>query len=202
MKIRSLDHVLPDPVAQFALWFSEATACKAIEIPEAMCLSTVGAEGFPDGRMVLLKEFSPSGFVFYTNLGSQKGRALERVAKAALTFHWPALERQVRIQGTTQLVSPAEADAYFATRPRLSQIGAWASEQSAVLPKREILDQRVEEWSKKFAGQPVPRPPHWTGVRVEPIRLEFWQGRANRLHDRFLYRKDASGRWQVQRLFP
>jgi pyridoxamine 5'-phosphate oxidase len=196
------DDLSPDPITQFTRWFDEAVAVSDRESAEAMCLSTMGSDGFPDGRMVLLKRWDETGFVFYTNAHSVKGRALDAIPKAALTFHCIPLKRQVRIQGKVARVSHAEADAYFATRARESQIGAWASDQSATLESREALDAKVAEFTKKFEGQAIPRPPHWTGYRVIPTRIEFWQGQKNRLHDRFQYSKTPGGHWAISRLNP
>lgn len=192
---------MKDPFVHFREWFKAAQRCKAILDATAMCLSTVGSDGFPDGRMVLLKEFDSRGFVFYTNLNSPKGRALKKTAKAAMTFHWAPLERQVRIQGTTELVSNAEADAYWKTRPRLSQLGAWASKQSETLSNRAILVKDVAKLALRYGIGSVPRPPYWTGVRVIPRKIEFWEGKPNRLHDRILYSKTARG-WIITRLYP
>ncbi len=190
------------PVEQFAAWFTKARHAKRAALPEAMCLSTVDQRGLPDARFVLLKEFDERGFVFYTNLQSPKGWSLLKRRTAALTFCWEPMERQVRIQGTTELVSDAEADAYFATRPRFSQVSAWASRQSAPLESREVLDRRMKELVAQFQGKPVPRPPYWSGIRVSPDRIEFWQARPNRLHDRLLYTRTARAQWSLQRLSP
>jgi pyridoxamine 5'-phosphate oxidase len=191
-----------DPIDQFNRWFQEAVSAIGQEGAEALCLSTVDSTGFPEGRMVLLKKVDAQGFVFYTNMHSAKGHALNATPKAALTFYWGPLQRQVRVQGLVNRVPEDEADAYFKSRARLSQIGAWASEQTHNLESRALLDQRVEEWTKKFEGQDVPRPAHWTGLRVTPLKIEFWQGRPNRLHDRFLYRKVADNRWEITQLYP
>ncbi|MFA5975272.1 MAG: pyridoxamine 5'-phosphate oxidase [Elusimicrobiota bacterium] len=198
---------LPDPIAQFAAWFEEANRCQAIEQANAACLSTLDRDGFPDGRMVLLKQFDARGFVFYTNLNSVKGKALAAHPKAALTFHWDPLKRQVRIQGTTSLVSPQEADAYWVTRPRLAKIGAWASLQSERLDHNRTFIKRLAEAALKFGTGAVPRPPHWTGIRVIPSKIEFWRSRRGRLHERFLYTKQVlvprpEDQWQIQRLYP
>jgi pyridoxamine 5'-phosphate oxidase len=190
-----------DPFIQFDQWFKVAKRCSAIEDATAMCLSTINVDDFPDGRMVLLKDFDTRGFVFYTNLHSVKGRALTKTPKAALTFYWEPLRRQVRIQGKTEIVSDKEADAYWCTRPRLSQLGAWASKQSERLASRMILVKDVAKFALKFGAGPIPRPPYWTGIRVVPRRIEFWQGGSNRLHDRFLYIR-TKNRWALQRLYP
>lgn len=190
-----------NPFQQFNLWFKEASRHKGIIDATAMCLSTVGLEGFPEGRMVLLKNVDSRGFVFYTNLKSKKGRAIQATGKAALTFHWAPLERSVRIQGRTEIVGDDEADAYWKTRPRATQLGAWASHQSDILASRAILLKDVAKYAFKFGTGPVPRPPHWTGVRVIPRQIEFWQGRTSRLHDRFLYSRSGS-QWKLVRLYP
>jgi pyridoxamine 5'-phosphate oxidase len=192
---------MKDPFAFFSDWFKAAKRCTAIPDATAMCVSTLATDGFPDGRMVLLKDFDDRGFVFYTNIKSVKGRALAKTPKAALTFHWAPLEQQVRIQGTTELVSDAEADAYWKTRARLSQLGAWASKQSEPLSNRAILVKDVAKLALKYGMGPVPRPPYWTGVRVVPRRIEFWQGKPNRLHDRSLYTKVGT-KWNMERLYP
>lgn len=191
-----------NPVKQFQRWFRQAARHRGIRLPEAMCLSTVGENGSPEGRMVLLKDVSQSGFVFYTDTRSPKGRALAKRARAALTFYWPPLGRQVRVQGRVTSVSSSEADAYFRTRPRLSQIAAWASHQSEVLKSRSVLDLRVAVLAKKFQGQSVPRPPYWSGFRVVPSTVEFWQERPNRLHDRLMYVNRGKNRWVIRRLSP
>lgn len=190
-----------NPFQQFQQWFDRAKSCKAIGDATAMCLSTIDPAGHPDARMVLLKEFDQHGFVFYTNLHSMKGRSIAKTPKAALTFFWEPLQRQVRIQGRTEIVSEKEADAYWRTRPRLSQLGAWASQQSEPLSHRAVLLKDVAKLALRFGMRAIPRPDYWTGIRVIPRRIEFWQGQPNRLHDRFLYSKTGSG-WSVQRLYP
>jgi pyridoxamine 5'-phosphate oxidase len=170
--------------------------------PDAMVLSTVDADGRPSGRFVLLKSFDERGFVFFTNLGSRKARALAANNRAALCFYWAAIEKQVRIEGTVERASDAEADAYFATRPRESQIGAWASEQSTLLESRAALEQRVEKARARFGDDPIPRPPFWAGFRVVPVSIEIWTRDPSRLHVREHYERGANGRWQLTLLFP
>jgi pyridoxamine 5'-phosphate oxidase len=191
-----------DPVEQFARWFDAAKRCQAIEDATAMCLSTVDLAGFPDGRMVLLKEFDARGFVFYTNLQSVKGRSLKKTPRAALTFYWEPLKRQVRIQGKTEKVSDEEADVYWRTRPRLSQLGAWASKQSEPLTSRAVLVKEVAKLALKFGIGTIPRPPYWTGVRVIPRKMEFWEAGLNRLHDRLQYVRSDKGGWTPRRVYP
>ncbi len=166
-----------------------------------MHLATVGADGRPSGRIVLVKGIDERGFSFYTNYDSRKGIDLQTRPFASLTFFYPELERQIRVEGTIVKVSVEESDAYFQSRPRGSQIGAWVSAQSAVVENRAALERRQQELERQFAEQPVPRPPHWGGFRVVPDRIEFWQGRPSRLHDRILYRK-AENEWIIERLAP
>ena len=192
----------PDPVEQFGRWFAEAEADPRIVFAEAVCLSTLGPGDTPEGRMVLLKHFDERGFVFYTNLASAKSRSLAAHARAGLTFYWQPLGRQVRVRGAVETVSAAEADAYFASRPRGSRLGAWASDQSRVLANREALEARLAGLEARYADREVPRPPHWSGYRVVPEAVEFWQEGAARLHDRFRYRRRGAGGWEVRRLYP
>lgn len=189
-----------DPLALFDAWFAEAKASEPND-PNAMALATVDADGQPSVRMVLLKGHDQRGFVFYTNLNSRKARALIDTPKAALLFHWKSLRRQIRIEGAVSGVSQDEADAYFATRGRDSQLGAWASDQSQPLPSREIFLAQFDEMEARFEGQDVPRPPHWSGFRVAPKRIEFWQDRAHRLHERRLFTKEGDG-WREGLLYP
>jgi pyridoxamine 5'-phosphate oxidase len=191
-----------EPLRLFAQWFDAAKRSEPVN-PEAMTLSTVDPEGLPNARMVLLKGFDARGFVFYTNLDSVKGHELAGAAKAALTFYWKSLQRQVRLRGSVEPVTAAEADAYFATRSRMAQIGAWASKQSAPLESRVAFEKAVARYTAKFAVGPVPRPPHWSGFRVLPQAIEFWQERPFRLHDRIVFtRADADAPWRKTRLFP
>lgn len=192
--------LLPDPLAQFALWYEEAQQ-STVALPHAMALATADAQGRPSARMVLLKECDQRGFVFYTNSNSHKGRDLSQNPRAALVFHWEPLRKQVRVEGAVERVSSEEADAYFATRPRGSQLGAWASPQSESIPDRTALERETDQLEAHYAERDVPRPPHWNGYRVCPDTLEFWVDRASRLHDRFEYRRSAQG-WQIRQLAP
>ena len=192
---------MPDPFALFESWFAEARDAEPND-PEAMALATADAEGWPSVRMVLLKGHGPDGFVFYTNEQSNKGRDLAARAEAALLFHWKSLRRQVRISGPVTRVAAAEADAYFASRSRDSQLGAWASDQSRKLDSRDTFEQRVSEMASRFEGGDVPRPPHWGGFRVLPKQIEFWQDRAHRLHERRLFVADGKSGWSEGLLYP
>jgi pyridoxamine 5'-phosphate oxidase len=193
--------LLPDPINQFEQWFADAQLAGIVE-PNAMTLATATSDGVPSGRIVLLKGFDPNGFTFYTNYTSRKGRELEANPRAALTFHWQPLERQVRIEGTVSRVTREESEAYFRSRPVGSQIGAWVSRQGEVVSSREELDQRAAELSEQFKDKPVPLPEFWGGYRVAPASIEFWQGRPSRLHDRIEYVRDATGNWTKRRLAP
>ena len=191
-----------DPLALFNAWLAEAVA-KEPNDANAMSLATVDEGGLPDVRMVLLKDADARGFVFYSHLESAKGRELAANPKAALLFHWKSLRRQVRVRGPVEPVSEAEADAYFASRARASQIGAWASDQSSPMQSRLALEGRIAEYGLKFGLGKVPRPPHWTGYRVIPRAMEFWRDRPFRLHERLVFaRAEAGGRWETSRLFP
>lgn len=193
------NHLHENPLNQFQIWMQEAITAGVAE-PNAMDLSTV-QDGRPSSRIVLLKGVEPGGFVFYTNYDSRKGREIALSPFASLNFFWSLQARQIRIEGRIEKVSPEDSDAYFASRPRESQIGAWASAQSSVLKSRAELEERNAELEKSYAGKNIPRPPHWGGYLLRPDRIEFWQGRPNRLHDRFLY-EDAPGGWMVFRLSP
>lgn len=188
-----------DPFAQFTDWYERAV--KEVALADAMTLATVDADGSPDARMVLLKGFGPDGFRFFTNLGSAKARQLDAVPRAALVLYWRELDRQVRIRGSVEKLPPSDDDEYFASRPPAARIGAWASPQSEPLPDREALDERVREVEERFDGDEVPRPEFWGGYVLRPERIEFWQGQAARLHDRFLYAREGDG-WSIQRLAP
>jgi pyridoxamine 5'-phosphate oxidase len=191
-----------EPLRLFAAWFAEAKLAEPVN-PDAMALATVDADGLPNARMVLLKGFDERGFVFYTNLDSVKGHELAGAPKAALTFYWKSLQRQVRLRGTVEPVSAEEADAYFATRSRMAQIGAWASKQSAALESRLAFEKAVARYTAKFGVGAVPRPPHWSGYRLVPQEIEFWQERPFRLHDRIAFRRDDPGApWNKMRLYP
>lgn len=191
-----------DPFGLFRLWY-EAACQTEINDPNAMVLATMGADGFPAARVVLMKDYDPAGFTFYTNYTSNKGQQLTAHPKAALNFHWKSQQQQVRVQGAVTRVSEQVSDAYFATRPRESQLGAWASQQSDILSSREALEQSYKNFENQFRDQTVPRPPHWGGFRLEALTMEFWQAHPFRLHDRFIYKKDAkSGAWSHQRLYP
>jgi pyridoxamine 5'-phosphate oxidase len=192
-----------DPIARFQALFAEAKRIPLDRLPEptAFALGTVGADGRPSVRIVLLKDVDNNGFVFYTNFESRKGRELLASHRAALCFHWQLLEQQVRVEGPVEVVSDAEADAYFASRARGSQIGAWASIQSRPMEHVDDLDVRVAEMKGRFGDAPIPRPPHWSGFRVIPERIEFWKGMPSRLHVRDVYARAGKG-WTVSRLYP
>lgn len=199
---RGLPDLTPadDPIAFFRRWFEEAKAA-GIYLPESMAVATATPSGAPAARMMLLKGVDQRGFVFFTNYESRKGAELAANPRAALVFHWAVLQRQVRVEGTVEKLSPAESEAYFRSRPRGSRLGAWASRQSAPLASRAELDRRFREFEAQFAGREIPLPPFWGGFRLEPLVIEFWQGRLNRLHDRLRYSRQGGG-WLVERLYP
>ncbi len=191
--------VATDAIEQFTRWWQEAVSSQLDEV-NAMTLATATKSGLPHARIVLLKDYNEKGFVFYTNYSSHKGHEMHENPHAALLFFWPALERQVRIEGVIEKVTAAESDEYFQSRPVGSRIGAWASPQSTVIADREILEENVQKYSAEFTAG-IPRPPHWGGYRLVPNSIEFWQGRSSRLHDRILFTKTEGG-WQINRLAP
>jgi pyridoxamine 5'-phosphate oxidase len=191
----------PDPIRQFGAWYRDAEATSMRE-PNAMTLATASREGRPSARIVLLKGFDAQGFVFFTNYESRKGEELDQNPLAALVFHWRELTRQVRVEGRAGRISVEESDAYFQTRPRGSQLGAWASAQSQAIEGREALEQRFKDLAATHEGRPIPRPPFWGGFRLTPDAIEFWQGRLDRLHDRFRYVLAEDGLWTRKRLSP
>jgi len=191
----------PDPIKQFANWFTTAIETGIGDV-NAMSLATAGQDAKPSVRIVLLKSFDEDGFVFFTNYESEKGKQLEANPYAALGFYWIELDRQIRISGRVDKTSRKESQTYFHSRPVGSQLSAWASRQSAVLDGRRVLDARMEEMNERFADKRVPLPPHWGGYRLKPDNMEFWQGRSNRLHDRFRYTRQSDGSWLIERLAP
>ena len=190
-----------DPIRQFQLWFDEAIAAK-LPMPDAMSLATVTPDGRPTARMVLLKQVDADGFVFFTNYNSNKAKQLEINPYAALVFYWSQFERQVRVEGKVSKTAAEESAAYFATRPRESQIGAWASPQSEVISGREVLEERAHELAEQYCDRDIDCPAHWGGFRLVPDRIEFWKGRVGRLHDRILYELQPDESWTIKRLAP
>jgi pyridoxamine 5'-phosphate oxidase len=191
----------PDPLKQFAAWFTAAVEAGIRDV-NAMALASASADGRPSVRIVLLKGFADDGFTFFTNYDSQKGRELDANPHAELCIYWPQLERQIRVSGAVERASREESARYFHSRPRGSQLGAWVSRQSEVIDARQVLEARLAEMTERFAADEVPLPPHWGGYRLKPATIEFWQGRPNRLHDRFRYTRGADGVWQIDRLAP
>jgi pyridoxamine 5'-phosphate oxidase len=201
--LQSLDEsdVASDPIEQFERWWDNALNSSIGEI-NSMTLATANAKGIPSARIVLLKGYDENGFVFFTNYESKKGKDLAENPFASLVFFWKELERQVRIDGIVEKIKAEQSDEYFETRPEGSKIGAWASPQSGVISGRTVLEQNVSDLKERYVGKEIPRPPHWGGYIVEPLRIEFWQGRPNRLHDRIAYIRDVSGSWNIERLAP
>ncbi len=202
-KLKSLDEtdMAADPFSQFTHWWQEAVNSDIDEV-NAMTLATATTTGFPSARIVLLKGYSESGFIFFSNYLSHKGKELQDNPYAALVFFWKELERQIRIEGTVEKISGEESDRYFQTRPLLSRIGAWASPQSENVKDRNIIEHKFADMEKQFGTADIPRPPHWGGYIVKPRLFEYWQGRRSRLHDRIQYTIDSAGRWQMERLAP
>jgi pyridoxamine 5'-phosphate oxidase len=201
MEVLDEKQIERDPIKQFQSWFNEGFEAK-LPMPDAMSLATVTPDGRPTARMVLLKQVDDDGFVFFTNYQSSKARQLEINPYAALVFYWPQFERQVRVEGKVTKTSAEESAAYFKTRPRESQIGAWASPQSEVISAREVLEQRAHELSDQYCDREIDCPTHWGGFRLKPDRIEFWKGRVGRLHDRLLYELQPDGSWAIKRLAP
>ncbi len=192
----------PNPMQQFRTWFYEAKESDSQTEPNAMTLTTLGLDGYPKGRVVLLKKYDEFGFYFYTHYHSEKGRSIEAYPLVSLSFFWAALERQIIIKGKAEKTSETDSINYFDSRPRGSQLGAWVSKQSQVIEGREALEKTLKEVEDKFKNKPVPKPENWGGYVVKPVSIEFWQGRPNRLHDRIIYTLEADYNWKIQRLAP
>jgi len=191
-----------NPLELFQKWFLNADASNTVEETNAVSLSTIGKDGYPKSRIVLLKKYNEEGFIFYTNYNSEKGKAIQENNQVCLSFFWPSLEQQIIIKGKAEKLSQKSSDGYFESRPTGSQVGAWASNQSKVIESREILEKNLQKFQKKFEGKEITRPPHWGGFMVKPISIEFWQGRPNRMHDRILYRLKEDLSWEIERLEP
>lgn len=197
-----LEEEIPqDPFDLFHTWLRAVEESREVEEVNTMTLSTIGSDGFPQSRVVLLKEYDTEGFVFYTNYGSEKGKAIEQHPKVCISFFWPASERQVIIKGVAQKTTEEDSEIYFHSRPRESQLGAWASQQSSVIPSREFLKEKMQALEKQYEGKEIPKPVYWGGYKVIPSHFEFWQGRPSRLHDRIYFTKENSG-WKIDRLAP
>lgn len=201
-KSMKFEDLKDNPMEQFRDWFLQAEECDGVDEANAMAVSTIGLDGFPRTRIVLLKRYTDEGFIFYTNYNSQKGRALIENPKVSVSFFWPYLEQQIIIKGIAEKTSENTSDGYFETRPRGSQIGAWVSQQSSVIAEDEDLEQEVKDLESQYEGKEVPRPEHWGGFIVKPIEIEFWQGRPNRLHDRVRYVLQEDFDWKKERLAP
>lgn len=196
------EEIKKDPFGLFLDWLKEVEVTREVEEVNTMTVSTIGLDGFPKSRIVLLKEYDQQGFVFYTNYFSEKGKAIAENPKVCLSFFWPRSERQIIIKGIAKKTSEEESSVYFHSRPRGSQLGAWASEQSKVVPSREFLEERLKALEEEYKDKPIPKPPHWGGYKVFPTEFEFWQGRPNRLHDRIYYSKENDTDWKIDRLAP
>jgi len=191
-----------NPLELFQKWFLNADASDTVEETNAVSLSTIGKDGYPKSRIVLLKKYSQEGFIFYTNYNSEKGKAIQENNQVCLSFFWPALEQQIIIKGKAEKLPENLSDGYFESRPTGSKLGAWASNQSTVVESRYILEKNLQKFEAKFEGKEITRPPHWGGFLVKPIAIEFWQGRPNRMHDRILYRLKEDFSWKIERLEP
>lgn len=200
MNSADLIPTVDDPMALFETWFEEAKKSE-VNDPDAMAVATSTPDGAPSVRMVLLKGLGPDGFVFYTNKESRKGEQIAKNTSAAICFHWKSLRRQVRVEGTLAEVTPEQADAYFASRSRESQVAAWAADQSRPMAERSVFLDRVDDATHRFEGKDVSRPPHWSGFRLEPVMIEFWLDQPHRMHDRLVYRRSGDG-WETERLYP
>lgn len=201
-KSMKFEDLKDNPLEQFRDWFLQAEECDGVDEANAMSIATIGLDGFPRARVVLLKRFIDEGFIFYTNYDSQKGKALLDNPKVSASFFWPFLEQQIIIKGIVEKTSENTSDGYFDTRPRGSQIGAWVSQQSSVIDENEDLEAEVKELEKKYEGKEIPRPAHWGGFIIKPVEIEFWQGRPNRLHDRVRYVLQEDFDWKKERLAP
>ncbi|MFD1315565.1 pyridoxamine 5'-phosphate oxidase [Namhaeicola litoreus] len=197
-----IENISENPMELFQKWYIEAEQFDGIKESNAMHISTLGLDGFPKTRVVLLKRFTWEGFIFYTNYTSEKGKAIENNPKVCLSFFWEGLERQIIIKGEAEKIAPNLSDGYFETRPTGSKLGAWASDQSKVVASREELDKKLLFYGKKYENKEIPRPPHWGGFLVRPISIEFWQGRPNRMHDRIRFELQEDYNWKIERLAP